>query len=137
MQSNLQRETSAEARAKEHMMEQDLQDLRQAAEVHRQTRAYVMSWIKPGMKMIDICERLENKNRQLIDEAGLERGLAFPTGSLSTTSLLTSPPTPATTPSLACVGYIALTSSHSTASIQADDVCKIDFGTHVNGVISR
>ena len=80
MQSNLQRETSAEARAKEHMMEQDLQDLRQAAEVHRQTRAYVMSWIKPGMKMIDICERLENKNRQLIDEAGLERGLAFPTG---------------------------------------------------------
>jgi methionyl aminopeptidase len=30
--------------------------------------------------MIDICERLEAKSRQLIDESGLERGLAFPTG---------------------------------------------------------
>jgi hypothetical protein len=30
-------------------------DLRQAAEAHRQTRKYVMSWIKPGMRMIDIA----------------------------------------------------------------------------------
>jgi hypothetical protein len=29
-------------------------DLRQAAECHRQTRKWVMSWIEPGMKMIDI-----------------------------------------------------------------------------------
>ena len=30
------------------------QELRQAAECHRQTRKWVMSWIEPGMKMIDI-----------------------------------------------------------------------------------
>jgi methionyl aminopeptidase len=30
-------------------------EFRQAAEAHRQTRKYVMSWIKPGMKMIDIA----------------------------------------------------------------------------------
>jgi hypothetical protein len=29
-------------------------ELRQAAECHRQTRKWVMSWIEPGMKMIDI-----------------------------------------------------------------------------------
>lgn len=29
-------------------------DFRRAAESHRQTRKYVKSWIKPGMKMIDI-----------------------------------------------------------------------------------
>jgi methionyl aminopeptidase len=29
-------------------------EFRQAAEAHRQTRKYVQSWIKPGMKMIDI-----------------------------------------------------------------------------------
>ena len=32
------------------------------------------------MTMIEICEKLEAKSRQLIDELGLERGLAFPTG---------------------------------------------------------
>ncbi len=32
------------------------------------------------MTMIEICEKLEAKSRQLIDESGLERGLAFPTG---------------------------------------------------------
>lgn len=34
----------------------------------RQTRKYVQSFIKPGMKMIDICERLETASRTLIDE---------------------------------------------------------------------
>ena len=30
------------------------QDYRRSAEAHRQVRQYVRSWIKPGMKMIDI-----------------------------------------------------------------------------------
>ncbi len=30
--------------------------------------------------MIDICERLEAASRRLINETGLESGLAFPTG---------------------------------------------------------
>jgi methionyl aminopeptidase len=29
-------------------------EFRQAAEAHRQVRKYVQSWIKPGMKMIEI-----------------------------------------------------------------------------------
>ena len=45
-----------------------------------QVRQYVQSWIKPGMTMIEICEKLEAKSRLLIDELGLQRGLAFPTG---------------------------------------------------------
>uniref|UniRef100_A0A673INH2 Methionine aminopeptidase 2 n=1 Tax=Sinocyclocheilus rhinocerous TaxID=307959 RepID=A0A673INH2_9TELE len=55
-------------------------DFRQAAEAHRQVRQYVRSWIKPGMTMIDICERLEDCSRKLIKESGLNAGLAFPTG---------------------------------------------------------
>lgn len=35
---------------------------------------------KPGIKMIDLCETLENSVRQLIQENGLEAGIAFPTG---------------------------------------------------------
>ena len=34
-----------------------------AAEAHRQTRQYIQRWVKPGMKMIDICEELENTAR--------------------------------------------------------------------------
>lgn len=55
-------------------------ELRRAAEVHRQTRQYMRSIIKPGMKMFDICETLESTARRLIEEDGLNAGLAFPTG---------------------------------------------------------
>ena len=55
-------------------------EIRQAAEAHRQTRQHIQSWVKPGMKMIDICEELERVGRLLIAEQGLEAGLAFPTG---------------------------------------------------------
>ena len=34
-----------------------------AAEAHRQTRQHIQQWIKPGMKMIDICEELESTAR--------------------------------------------------------------------------
>ncbi|CAF3975466.1 unnamed protein product [Rotaria sordida] len=93
-------------------------ELRQAAECHRQTRKWVMSWIEPGMKMIDICERLENMNRKLIKEKGLEAGLAFPTGcSLNN-----------------CAAHYTPNNGDNTI-LQHDDVCKIDFGTHINGRI--
>ena len=34
------------------------------------------------MTMIQICEELENTARKLINEKGLEAGLAFPTGNV-------------------------------------------------------
>jgi methionine aminopeptidase type II len=51
-----------------------------ASEVHRQVRRYAQSFIEPGIKLIDMCERLEEKNRELMQEAGLQRGIGFPTG---------------------------------------------------------
>ena len=36
--------------------------------------------VKPGAKMIDLCETVENSVRQLIQANGLEAGIAFPTG---------------------------------------------------------
>lgn len=70
------------------------------------------------MLMTDICQRLEDKSRQLIGVQGLDRGLAFPTG--------------------CSINHVA---AHYTPNkgdptvLQYDDVCKIDFGTHVNGRI--
>jgi methionyl aminopeptidase len=40
--------------------------VRLASEVHREVRRYAQSFIKPGIKLADMCERLENKNRELI-----------------------------------------------------------------------
>lgn len=45
-----------------------------------QVRKYVRSIIKPGMLMVDLCETLENNVRRLIQENGLQVGIAFPTG---------------------------------------------------------
>ncbi len=36
-----------------------IQDLRKAAECHRQVRKYAQSIIRPGVKLIDICEKIE------------------------------------------------------------------------------
>ena len=63
-------------------------------------------------------ERLENMNRTLLKEKGLEAGLAFPTGcSLNN-----------------CAAHYTPNNGDNTI-LKADDVCKIDFGTHINGRI--
>ena len=31
-------------------------------------------------RLIDVCERLESMNRYLVQESGLDAGIAFPTG---------------------------------------------------------
>lgn len=48
------RTTSEEKKALDQASEEMWNDFREAAEAHRQVRKYVMSWIKPGMTMIDI-----------------------------------------------------------------------------------
>ena len=63
-------------------------------------------------------EKLEETARNLIIENGLESGLAFPTGcSLNH-----------------CAAHYTPNAGDPTV-LQYDDVCKIDFGTHVNGRI--
>ncbi|KAG9490393.1 methionine aminopeptidase 2 [Eleutherodactylus coqui] len=112
------RTTSDEKKAMDQASEEIWADFRQAAEAHRQVRKYVMSWIKPGMTMIEICEKLEDCSRRLIKENSLYAGLAFPTGcSLNN-----------------CAAHYTPNAGDTTV-LQYDDVCKIDFGTHINGRI--
>jgi methionine aminopeptidase len=92
--------------------------LRQAAEVHRQVRKYMRSILKPGMLMIDLCETLENTVRKLISENGLQAGIAFPTGcSLNNVAAHWTP------------------NSGDKTVLQYDDVMKLDFGTHIDGMV--
>jgi methionyl aminopeptidase len=63
-------------------------------------------------------EKLEACSRKMINESGLEAGLAFPTGcSLNN-----------------CAAHYTPNAGDETV-LQYDDVCKIDFGNHVNGHI--
>ncbi|EDV34502.1 uncharacterized protein Dana_GF21352 [Drosophila ananassae] len=110
--------TSEEKRLLDRQHEGVYTQLRLAAEAHRQTRKYMQGYIKPGMSMIHICETLEETARRLIGDKGLTAGLAFPTGcSLNN-----------------CAAHYTPNSGDTTV-LGADDVCKIDFGTHVQGRI--
>lgn len=55
-------------------------NIRRAAEVHRQVRKYARKFIKPGMRMIDIADSIENGTRALVEEERLDSGVGFPTG---------------------------------------------------------
>lgn len=69
--------------------------------------------------MVTFSETLEDIARKLINENGLEAGLAFPTGcSLNH-----------------CAAHYTPNAGDPTV-LQYDDVCKIDFGTHINGIFS-
>lgn len=112
------RVTSEEKRALERLQNDIYNEVRQAAEVHRRVRKYMKSIIRPGIKMIDLCEKLENATRTFIGENGLKAGIAFPTGcSLNY-----------------CAAHYTPNPGDNTV-LQYGDVCKIDFGTHVNGRI--
>lgn len=107
-----------EARAKERDQLNMYKEVRQAAEAHRQTRQYIQKWVKPGMKMIDICNELESTARKLINENGLEAGLAFPTGCSINH----------------CAAHYTPNSGDTTV-LGENDVVKMDFGTHIKGRI--
>ena len=112
------RVTSAEKKAADKLSEDCYDELRLAAETHRQVRRYAQSFIKPGISLVDMCERLEAKNRELVQEEGLKRGLGFPTG--------------------CSINHVA---AHYTPNpgdktvLEYGDVMKVDFGTQVNGRI--
>ena len=68
---NTKRITEAEFRERDKLFDSQINDLRKAAECHRQVRKMAQKMIKPGMKLIDICEAIENTNRRLVEVNGL------------------------------------------------------------------
>lgn len=107
------------SRANDRLLQVDLYEkVRMAAEVHRQVRNYAQSFIQPGIKLADMCERLENCNRTLMKENGIQAGIGFPTG--------------------CSLNYVA---AHYTPNpgdntvLQYGDVMKVDFGTQIDGRI--
>lgn len=117
--SSTQRVTDEEKRAAERALQSDLYDkVRHASEVHRQVRHYAQSFITPGINLSDMCEKIEDCNRRLVKENGLQAGIGFPTG--------------------CSINHVA---AHYTPNpgdntvLNYGDVMKIDFGTQIEGRI--
>jgi allantoicase len=118
--SSLNKDEEEETRG---LSESDLSDKRRAAEVHRNVRKYAQSYIRPGMTMLEICEKLEKKTLELVGTNNdwsnyLDAGYGFPTGcSLNHVSAHYTP------------------NNGDKTILQNGDICKLDFGVHVNGRI--
>lgn len=118
----------------EEVLEERLVNLRQAAEIHRNVRKMAMERIKPGMSMTEIAEIIENGTRSHFTEEELTTsnpkydasgsqggplgGIAFPTG-LSLNH---------------CAAHWTPNGLDNTI-LKEKDICKIDFGVHINGCI--
>ncbi|KAI6135512.1 methionine aminopeptidase 2-like protein [Pisolithus croceorrhizus] len=119
---NAWRTTSEEKRYLEKMALEDpevtYQNIRRAAEVHRQVRRYARKYIRPGQSLTEIAEYIENGTRALVEENGLECGVGFPTG-LSLNN---------------CAAHFTPNAGDTTI-LQSGDILKVDFGVHVKGRI--
>jgi methionyl aminopeptidase len=116
---NTLRVTNEEKRHLDRLNDSALyQTVREAAEVHRQTRKFAQSIIKPGIRLADMCAQLEDCNRRLVGESGLNRGIAFPTGC-----------------SLNHVAAHYTPNPGDDTCLQYGDVMKVDFGTQIDGRI--
>lgn len=93
-------------------------DLRKAAECHKIVRRNIQKFIQPGVSLLDICNKIENNIKEILGRNDLQAGIAFPPG-LSINS---------------CI-------CHDTAEVNdsrvigPNDICKVDFGVHINGYI--
>lgn len=112
------RTNNEEKRSLERLQLFNINKLRKAAECHRQVRKYAQHIIKPGLKLIDICNQIENMNRYLINAQLTDCGIGFPTGCSINHCAAHFTPNPG-----------------DTKVLNENDVCKIDFGTQVDGYI--
>lgn len=97
----------------------DVRNLRKAAEVHRQVRKYIQSYIRPGVSLVDMCIKLESMLKFIMNSEGLHCGQAFPTGCSLNNVAAHYTPNP----------------GDDDVVLKYDDVCKLDFGTHVDGLV--
>lgn len=93
-------------------------DLRKAAECHRIVRKDIQSFIQPGVKLLDICNRIEKNIVKILGRNDLHAGIAFPTGCSINNCFCHDSSNP-----------------NDTRILSYNDICKIDFGVHINGYI--
>ena len=117
-QSNVWRTTSEEKKELEKYHKFKIESMRKAGECHKQIRKYAQSIIKPGIKLLDMVEKIENMLNFITNKNLTQCGQAFPTGC-----------------SLNNVAAHYTPNKGDDTILQYDDVMKLDFGTQINGYI--
>ncbi|TCD64310.1 Methionine aminopeptidase 2 [Steccherinum ochraceum] len=119
---NVWRTTSEEKRYEDKVLMEDPEttynNIRRAAEVHRQVRQYARRHIRPGMTLTEIANDIEDSVRALVEEDGLNSGIGFPTG-LNINN---------------CAAHFTPNAGDKTV-LQQGDVLKVDIGVQVKGRI--
>ena len=116
--NNIWRSTSEEKKELEKYYKYEITSMRKAAECHKQIRKYAQTIIKPGIKLINMVEKIENMLRFITNLNLTECGQAFPTGC-----------------SLNNVAAHYTPNTGDETVLKYDDVMKLDFGTQMNGYI--
>ena len=116
--NNIWRSTSEEKKELERYYKYKIESMRKAGECHKQIRKYAQTIIKPGIKLIDMVEKIENMLRFITNLNLTECGQAFPTGC-----------------SLNNVAAHYTPNKGDETVLKYDDVMKLDFGTQMNGYI--
>ena len=94
---------------------------KKGAEIHKSIRKWIITWIKPKMKLYDIAVKIEDKIKKMtnFDHNNPDnRGIGFPTG-LSINN---------------CAAHFTPQPNDKTI-LKYDDVIKIDYGVHFDGYI--
>ncbi|KAH7339026.1 peptidase M24A methionine aminopeptidase [Rhizoctonia solani] len=120
--NNSYRTTSAEKKEADRLAGEDpettYQNIRRAAEVHRQVRAHARKHIRPGQTMTDIANNIEESVSGMEAENWKLAGIGFPTG-LSLNE---------------CAAHYT-PNAGDTRVLQQKDMLKVDIGVQVNGRI--
>lgn len=99
----------------------NIENLRLAGKIHKEVEEYIRPQLLPNKSLMEICKLIENQIKKLTNKYNstdqLNNGIAFPTG-------------------LSC-DYIAAhyTPEDYEMRLNEDSVCKVDFGTHIDGNI--
>ena len=105
---------------------ENIENYKLAGEIHSKVYDFIQPSLKPGIKLLEICELIENKIREYSKEYQIfhnignqfNDSIAFPTG-------------------ISINNVAAHYTPHygEETILKSGDVCKIDYGVHINGCI--
>ncbi|NHI93258.1 MAG: type II methionyl aminopeptidase [Candidatus Lokiarchaeota archaeon] len=109
-------EKNQESKSEEELLKEKMENHRQAGKISKEIAPRAKDLVKIGVKLIDICENIEN---MILEKVGDKGGLAFPCNvSLNNIAAhYSSPP-------------------GDEVVIKEGDIVKVDYGIHIDGFIS-
>jgi methionyl aminopeptidase len=102
-------------------MNERLEIARECGKIHNKIRREIKEWIQPGLSMIDICNKIENRIQELTlfdINNPIKAGIGFPTGVSLNECAAHWTPDPG-----------------DKRILKYNDVCKIDYGVQKDGII--